>query len=1187
MTRPRAYPSKRLAFGACLALLAAAIAAAGLFGQLLGAPTLSKFATALPTIKFNAAVAILAACAGWFALQRRSAPVRALGYALAAFSGLIAALTLAQHLMGLDLGIDAIVSRDRGSLWSGHPGRSSLAICVAMLLTAGAVALTPYRSARTEDLRQLLRLTGLAIPLFAIALHLYDPATLGVIDGFDQTAVSAALALSLLLVAMGFDRPAASLRWQVANIGVVVLAPLVALTVHFASAERDAALLNASARLASLARLGGERQEAVVAQTRQMLTFLARSPTVRQTGPACVRELSEYMPMIPGVRSLYSVDRSGVIRCSHDAAAMSLNVGDRDYVRQAFAENRFTVSGFILAKISGAPRIALAMPTAHESGEPTMLMVAMLDISALASPLEDLAGDLPSGETLQLLDRNGVAIASQPKDVVQVGANLADATFATQALANPGQPFQASDLRGQPTVYYALRVLDGQGTLVVGAPRRDVVRPVDARLNSRLLLIVSILLGSLALGVLGTEIMVLAPIRRLIDYAGRLQGGDLAARPDVRAGGEVGALGRALAAMATAIEDRERRLGGAEALFRGLFDHSPDAKVVIGVSGGGEFRVETWNAAATAVTGLAASDVIGRSPREVFPGSRGVTIERDLRRTLENGAVTTMEREPQTHGFATVFEIVQVPLRGADGEIERIFLSARDISERKRVERLKSEFVSTVSHELRTPLTSIAGSLGLLAGGAAGPLGERARHLIQIAHSNSLRLVRLINDILDIEKIQAGRMTFELRSVSVVDLVGQAIGGLKSYADEYEVEVELAPGGAGLMVYGDQDRLMQVVTNLLSNAVKFSPRQGVVTVAVTAFGEAVSITVKDRGPGIPESFRSRLFSKFAQADGSDSRRKGGTGLGLAICREIVERHAGAISYRTAIGEGTEFEVQLPRHIIRDRGAPPAFAELPPKAKVLICEDDALIAAILAEQMRDAGYEAVTAGTVRSALQIVAAEEIVAVLVDLNLPDGDGIGLIRDLRATAKGKDIPVVVVSADADRMKGEPRAAGLDIAAWMRKPVDTGRLAKLLLQRVSPQPSRPRILHVEDDADLCNVVAAALAPFAEVVCVASVAAARREVLSGGYEIAILDVALEDGSGLELLTDFETAEPRPLPAIIFSARDADRAVSQRAEAALTKSRTSLASLVDVVRDLLAGRDVDRGSVGRGDRRSAG
>ncbi|MFJ5489164.1 ATP-binding protein [Hansschlegelia beijingensis] len=274
-------------------------------------------------------------------------------------------------------------------------------------------------------------------------------------------------------------------------------------------------------------------------------------------------------------------------------------------------------------------------------------------------------------------------------------------------------------------------------------------------------------------------------------------------------------------------------------------------------------------------------------------------IERDLRRAIALGRVSIVEREVTSSGAPGVFEMVQAPQFAADGTVQRIFVSARDISERKRVERLKNEFVSTVSHELRTPLTSIAGSLGLLAGGAAGTLGDKARHLVAIAHSNSLRLVRLINDILDIEKIEAGRMTFEVRTVLVRELIEQAVGGLSGYAEDLGVRVEVAEGARGLMVRGDPDRLTQVVTNLVGNAIKFSPRGETVTVASAAEGDIVMIAVRDRGPGIPEAFQPRLFSKFAQADGSDTRRLGGTGLGLAIAREIVERHAGAISFRMA------------------------------------------------------------------------------------------------------------------------------------------------------------------------------------------------------------------------------------------------------------------------------------------------
>lgn len=1172
----------RLGFGITLAAAAAAIAGLGLAGQLSGDPAFGG-STAM---KANTALAVLSICLAWICLQASRRPLHLLGYALAGLAGSIAVATLVEHAFGLNFGLDTLVAADLAGAASGRPGRMSVAIGVTLLLTSAAVALTRAPGQRAEDLRQFARLIALAPPLFAIALHLFDPTAIGVINGFAATSAPAALSLVLLLVAISFDRPAASLRWQVAAIGVVVVAPLVALTVYFASAERENALMDARDRIAALARLAAERQDSVVARTRQTLAVIGRNRSVLDAAPGCNDELANYLPIAEGVRALYVVNEAGLVLCSDTGRNAGPDVSDRAYVKRAIATGQFSISEFLIARVSGKPRVALALPVRAADGA-LRLVAASLDVEALANPVSGLDRDgAVLGETMTLVDRNGVVIARSPAKGAPAGANLADAAFVIQALAHPSGPFEASELDGKVAIFHALKVLGGEGTLIVGAPRHEVVRDVDARLNTQLTLISAILACSLGLGVLGSETLLLRPLRRLIAYAGRLESGDLAARPDVKASGEVGALGRALAVTAAAIEDRERRLAGTEALFRGLFDHSPDAKSVIRVEPDGGFRVETWNAAATLATGFKANQVVGRAPRDVFPGPRGEAIERDLNRTLALGRVNTIEREPNVNGLPTVFEMVQVPLRGADGTIERIFLSARDISERKRVERLKNEFVSTVSHELRTPLTSIAGSLGLLSGGAAGPLGERARHLITIAHSNSLRLVRLINDILDIEKIEAGRMTFELKSLRVADVVGQAIGGLRSYADNFGVEVEFLGVDDDLMVYGDEDRLTQVVTNLLSNAIKFSPAEATVTVTAAREGEAVSITVRDLGPGVPESFRSRMFTKFAQADGSDSRRKGGTGLGLAIVREIVERHAGAVTYRSAPGEGAEFEVRLPRHVVRGREEAPAFNDRPDRPRVLVCEDDALMAAILAEQMRDAGFDSVTAGTIRGALKIVEAEQVDAILVDLNLPDGDGLSLIQELRRNPKGTGMPVMVVSADAERGSRDERAVGLAVAAWVEKPVDTTRLARLIRKQIGGAPSRPRVLHVEDDADLCNVVSAALAPFAEVFSVGSVAAARRRLEEVEHHLVILDVALEDGSGLELMNQLATARPQPIPTIIFSARDTDRAVAARAEAAMTKSRTSLTALVEAAKTILARNPGER-SAGRIARRSYG
>lgn len=235
-----------------------------------------------------------------------------------------------------------------------------------------------------------------------------------------------------------------------------------------------------------------------------------------------------------------------------------------------------------------------------------------------------------------------------------------------------------------------------------------------------------------------------------------------------------------------------------------------------------------------------------------------------------------------------------------------------DISGRKRVERLKDNFVATVSHELRTPLTSISGSLGLLVGTAADKLPNSIFRLITIAHTNCQRLFRLVNDILDIEKIESGEIDSNLRRVEVRALVEQVIEANHGFADGHGVRIRLDAASAVGDVQADPDRLAQVVTNLLSNAIKFSPPEQEVTVAIEVVSNAVRILVRDRGPGIPEFFKPHVFERFAQADASETRARGGTGLGLSIVRQIVTRLGGEVSFEDAAGGGTVFCVDLPR-----------------------------------------------------------------------------------------------------------------------------------------------------------------------------------------------------------------------------------------------------------------------------------
>jgi len=281
-------------------------------------------------------------------------------------------------------------------------------------------------------------------------------------------------------------------------------------------------------------------------------------------------------------------------------------------------------------------------------------------------------------------------------------------------------------------------------------------------------------------------------------------------------------------------------------------------------------------------------------------------------RALRGQTVRDFEMISIVPGRASVTVLVSAqPMLDRSGVQTGIIKMIRDITDVRKADRLKREFVAVVSHELRTPLTSIRGSLGLVNGGTAGELPEKARKLVDIAYRNSDRLATLINDILDIEKIESGKLALANEQHSIRALVLQAIEAHCGYAHECDVDLVLLEGAADASVDVDANRLLQVMANLLSNASKFSPRRATVEVDIELCAERVRVSVRDCGPGIPAEFRPYMFQKFSQVDGSDSRAKPGTGLGLAICKGLIERMQGNIDYRLREGGGTVFFFELP------------------------------------------------------------------------------------------------------------------------------------------------------------------------------------------------------------------------------------------------------------------------------------
>lgn len=351
-----------------------------------------------------------------------------------------------------------------------------------------------------------------------------------------------------------------------------------------------------------------------------------------------------------------------------------------------------------------------------------------------------------------------------------------------------------------------------------------------------------------------------------------------------------------------------RAVEQSEEKYRHLFEFAEDSIFIVDTD---TFRFLDVNRAAARRLGYTTGELIGKLVVDINAEDfRPEETARRLERIREEGSLTFETVHVRKDGSKLPVEISSRFVSYGNREVLESIV--RDITERKEIERLKNEFISTVSHELRTPLTSIIGSLGLMRGNGLGEDPRQVRQLIEVAHGNSERLVRLINDILDIEKIESGSMEFEMRPVDLNALVEQAIADNEGYADRFGIILVKERGVPDASIIGDWHRLLQVMANLISNASKFSPAGGRVDVKLTPNGGTVRIAVTDNGPGVPLDFRDTIFDKFTQSDMSDSREKGGTGLGLSISKAIIEVHGGRIGFRNNAEGGATFYFDLPR-----------------------------------------------------------------------------------------------------------------------------------------------------------------------------------------------------------------------------------------------------------------------------------
>ncbi|WP_313056020.1 CHASE domain-containing protein [Stutzerimonas nitrititolerans] len=435
--------------------------------------------------------------------------------------------------------------------------------------------------------------------------------------------------------------------------------------------------------------------------------------------------------------------------------------------------------------------------------------------------------------------------------------------------------------------------------------------------------------------------------------------------------------------------------------------------------------------------------MLGYQPGELQLSTRlweQVLVAEDLPRTRAQLAQTMLSRLDQ---FTSELRFrhkdgrtVPVLVRGyiqrdAQGQPLRISGTSMDLTEHKRIEQMKNDFVSTVSHELRTPLTSISGALGLINGGALGEVPPAMQQMLDIAHRNSQRLGHLINDLLDMEKIAAGKMSFDMHEHSLHQLLEEALASNQAFAAQLGVNCVLREA-VDVQVWVDASRLQQVLGNFLSNAIKYTPEGGEVSLHCSVPDAThVRISVTDQGPGIAAEFRARVFEKFAQADASDSRQKGGTGLGLAITKEFIERMGGKVGFDTAEGQGTTFWCELP--ILETCASTPE----PGRGHLLVVEDEPDTGRLLYLMLHDAGYSVERVQSLHAAREKLADHRYDAITLDLHLPDGSGAQLIEEIRRNPLTRHLPIVVISAAShfDQKTRDPRVV------WLHKPISTAQL--------------------------------------------------------------------------------------------------------------------------------------------------
>jgi PAS domain S-box-containing protein len=556
-------------------------------------------------------------------------------------------------------------------------------------------------------------------------------------------------------------------------------------------------------------------------------------------------------------------------------------------------------------------------------------------------------------------------------------------------------------------------------------------------------------------------------------------------------------------------------------------------------------RILLFNPAAERLLEIPRQQAIGRSIREML-GLYGVEGRKWLA-ALEDWAAHPADRTPEDFiaerlqlGDRIVSVHAAPVIRGTEylGTVS-VF---RDITAEVEADRAKSEFISTVSHELRTPMTSIKGYADLLMLGMAGPLDEQQKHFIGIIRNNAERMVALVNDLLDISRIESGRVQLDLRAVHIHEVVGQVVHTLEGRAQNKNITLQVNVSENLPPVWGDSNRVAQILTNLISNAIQYTPPGGRVTVSAYPNGDMMEVSVADTGIGISKADQRKIFDRFFRADDPLVQETPGTGLGLPITASLVQMHGGQIWVESELGEGSTFTFTLPLATARVTAPSPAPSM---DTTVLVVEDEADIANLIRIHLEREGYTVQIAGRGEEALRMAREIQPGLITLDILLPDMDGFTLLEQLKKDSRTAHIPVIVVSIVPEREKGL-RLGAVD---YLGKPIDEERLIELV-RRVLHR--RGLILVVDDDRDNLSLMREALRRHG--FSVQTTGQGKRAIQIARETrpaLILLDLRLRDVDGYQVLRNLKSdPRTRDIPVVMMSGSVTDEELKEQRALAL-------------------------------------